>query len=139
MLDHARRGHRRGAVHARRQVADVAKARVLTDGGGPRAAELQPVVLRRVVAGGEHRPRQREPARGEVDQVGRGEPDVDHARALGRDPRDERLGERGRRQPAVAAQDDALGTRSIWRRRGRSGGPHLRRTVRGRSRERRRP
>ena len=66
------------------QRAHLAQAGVLPDRGGAGPAQLDPVVLRRVVAGGEHRAGQAEPAGGEVEQVGGAEPGVHHVRALAR-------------------------------------------------------
>ena len=60
---------------------------VLADRRGAGAAQLDAVVLRRVVAGGEHRAGQVERAAGEVEHVGRAEADVDDVGALrGRTP-----------------------------------------------------
>ena len=70
----------------------VHQAGVLADRGRAGAAELDAVVLRRVVAGGEHRAGQVQRAGREVQQVGRAEPglhDVDAPadHALGEGPR----------------------------------------------------
>jgi hypothetical protein len=74
---------------------DVQQARLLADGPGPGEAELQPVVLRGVVAGREHGPRDVQPAAGEIDHVRRSQPDVHDAGALRQDAAGERIGQRG--------------------------------------------
>src|ERR671914_303200 len=61
--------------------ADRGEAGVLADRGGPRPAELDPVVLRGVVAGGEHRARHAQRAGGEVEHVGAREADRDGVEA----------------------------------------------------------
>ena len=99
LLDEVLPLHRPGrAGGARRlpfgQLPDLLQPRGLPDRRGPLAAELQPVVPGRVVAGGEHPAGERQPPRREVDHVGGGQPDVDHAHAFGRDAAGERLGER---------------------------------------------
>ena len=78
-------------------------------GLAPGQAQLDPVVLGRVVGGGEHGGGGVEGAGGEVDQVGGDQAQVDHVGALGGGA----LGERGRqldpRRPHVAAHQDAGG------------------------------
>ena len=76
--------------------ADVGQAAVLADRRGAGAAQLDAVVLRRVVAGGEHRAGHVEAAGGEVEQVGRAEPGLDDVGALARSRR------RRTRRPARA-------------------------------------
>ena len=72
---------------------DLGQAGVAADGAGPGQAELQPVVPGRVVGGGEHGPGGVEAAGGEVEQVGRGEAEVDDVGALGPGAEGERLGQ----------------------------------------------
>ena len=64
------------------EVLDLPQAGVLAHGGRTDATELDAVVLRRVVAGGEHRARKVERAGGVIELVGRGEPDLDDVHAL---------------------------------------------------------
>ena len=78
-------------------------------GWAPARHSLIPLYSRRVVAGGEHRARVAEVAGGEVQPVGRGQPDVDHVGAGVRGARGERVGEAGRAGPHVVADDDGLG------------------------------
>ena len=73
------------------QRPDIAQPRVLPDGACARPAELQPVVLLRVVARGDHDARQVERAAREVQEIGRRETEVDHVGTL----RGDTLGERG--------------------------------------------
>ncbi len=116
---------------------------VLPDRRGPRAAHLDAVVLRRVVAGGEHRPGQIEAAGGEVEHVGGAQtglhdvqPAADHA--LGEGPR-----QRDRGIAHVVRGDHGggtgLGVHELGE--GRPDGPRdgPRPTGRGRRRVRRRP
>src|SRR5687768_6211579 len=72
-------------------VAEGGQAGVLADGGGARLAELDAVVLRGVVARGEHRAGEAERPGGEVEEVGAGETGEDGVDALARHA----LGERG--------------------------------------------
>ena len=77
-------------------------------GRAPGKAELDAVVLGRVVRRREHRPGEVELSRGEVEEVGRGEADVDHTEADREHARAERPGSarrptrecHGRRRPA---------------------------------------
>ncbi len=79
--------------------ADVGEAGVLPDGPGTAAAQLDPVVLRRVVARGEHRPRAVERPARVVEAVGAAQPDEDDVPPAAAHP----LGEgRDERRPAVA-------------------------------------
>ncbi len=65
------------------QLADLGQAGVLADRGGAGPAQLDAVVLGRVVAGGEHRAGQVELAAGVVELVGRAEPDLHHVGTVG--------------------------------------------------------
>ncbi len=88
-----------------------AEARLLADGGGTGAAELDAVVLGGVVTGGEHRPGSVEPARREVDEVGGCQADVDDVGSCQHSTLGERRGEWLRRRAHVAADDDRGCTR----------------------------
>ena len=88
---------------------DVGQAGVLAHRPGPGQAQLDAVVLGRVVRGGEHRARGVEPAGGEVQQVGRAQPEVDHVEALGRTPSANAADQLRPRRPHVPAQHDAVG------------------------------
>ena len=90
----------------RDRVLDLGEPGGLADGRGAGPAELDAVVLRRVVAGGEHRGRRVERSRGEVDEVGRREADVDHVGAGERGPLDEGAAQRDGRRPHVVADHD---------------------------------
>ena len=68
--------------HRGRGVADHGEAAVDPDRARPAEAQLESVVLRRIVRRGEHRARGVERAGGVVQQVGRGEAEVDHVDAL---------------------------------------------------------
>ena len=81
-------GDRRDAAVDRRRgvgldghAADLAEAGVTPDRAGAGQAQLDAVVVGGVVRRREHRPGQVELARGEVEEVGRGQADVDHAEA----------------------------------------------------------
>ncbi len=78
----------------------------LPDGASAGEAELDAVVLRRVVGSGEHRPRRIEPAGGEVDQVGRGQAEVDDVDTLLEDTADEGVDELGPGRTHVATDQD---------------------------------
>jgi hypothetical protein len=66
-----------------RGALDLGQPGVATDGTGARPAQLEAVVARRVVGGGEHAPRGVEAAGGEIEEVGGGEAEVDHRHTLG--------------------------------------------------------
>jgi hypothetical protein len=85
------------------QPLDVGETALPADRRGAGAAQLDPVVLRGVVAGGEHRPGHVEAAGGEVELVGGGEPDVDHVDAAGVESPGERAGQRRRGGAHVVA------------------------------------
>ena len=88
---------------------DLLQAGVLAHRLGPRQAQLDPVVLGRVVGRGEHRPGRVEAAGGVVDEVGGDEAEVDDIGPLAGGA----LGEGGRELhaggPHVASHEDAGG------------------------------
>ena len=90
------------------QVADLTQAGVLPDGPCAGEAELHPVVLGRVVARRQHDARDRARAGCEVQEIGRGEPDVDDVGPARRDALAERGGERRGREAAVPPDRDGL-------------------------------
>lgn len=112
------RGGRGGVVQpALDEGADLGEAGVLADGGGSGAAELDAVVLRRVVRGGEHRAGQAEGSGGVVELVGGAEADLDHVEALLGGAPGEGVGEARRGGAHVVADDDrpaAAGTAVTW-------------------------
>src|SRR5690606_23596851 len=85
------------------------EAGVLADRAGAGQAELDAVVLGRVVRGGEHRPRGVEAARGEVQEVGRAQPHVHDVQALALDALGEGGGQLDAARPHVAPDDDPVG------------------------------
>ena len=95
-------------------------------GRGAGAAELDAVVLGRVVAGREHRAGQVEAAAGEVELVGRGEADLDDVGALLGDALGEGRDELGRGRPHVVT--DRRCRRRPHRRPGRTRRPSARTT-----------
>ena len=74
-------------------IADVGQTGFLADGLRARPAQLDAVVGGRVVAGGEHGARAVEETRGEVELIGRRQPDPDHVQTLRGDPLGERRGQ----------------------------------------------
>ncbi|GAB3863139.1 hypothetical protein GCM10027610_109100 [Dactylosporangium cerinum] len=82
-----------------RALADLGETRVLPDRLRPLLAQLDAVVLGRVVTGREHGARQVQRAGGEVQQVRRTESRLDHVGALGPHP----VRERGRERRAGLA------------------------------------
>ena len=94
-LEQARREHR----------LDLAEAGLLADRARAGAAQLDAVVLRGVVARGEHRGRRIEAPRREVAEVGGREPEVDDVGAGQGRALDERGDQRLRRRPRVAADE----------------------------------
>ena len=84
------RGH---DAAVRDEVADVGEAGVGPHRSGVRAAELDAVVARRVVARGEHRTGDAEVAGGEVELVGGGQPDAHDVSAACHDALGERMGQ----------------------------------------------
>ena len=84
--EHVAAGHRargRGGSDARRGVVtDLRQTGVLTDGAGARQAELDAVVLGRVVRRREHGAGRVERAGGEVQEVGRAQTEVDDVEPL---------------------------------------------------------
>ena len=91
------------------EIAHRAQARLRAHRGRTRATQLDPVVLRRVVAGGEHCPGQAQITRGEVEPVGAGESDANHVAPLGADTVGERRDELIPGEPHVLADDDGTG------------------------------
>jgi hypothetical protein len=89
-----RRGHPGG-----HQPLDLGQAGVLADRPGAREAELDAVVLGRVVRRREHRPRGIERPGGEVHEIGRRQSQVDHVEPLMLHP----FGERARQLDATRA------------------------------------
>ena len=87
---------------------DLDQPGLLADRRGAGPAELDAVVLRRVVAGREHRSRRVEPPRREVAHVGRRESDVGHVGTGEGHALDERGRERHRRRPHVVTHDHPL-------------------------------
>ena len=83
---------------------DLAEAGVLADRLGAGEAQLDAVVLRRVVAGGEHGAGRVEVAGGEVDEVGRGQAEVDDVEALVEHALGEGRGQLDARRPHVAGR-----------------------------------
>ncbi len=107
VLDPARNLAARGDAR-RDHLLDLGEARLLADRRGAGAAQLDAVVLRGVVARGEHRARRVELAGGEVHDVGGAETDVGDVGARERRALDERRRERNRRRPHVVADDHLL-------------------------------
>ena len=91
------------------EVTDLREPAALADRPRPRAAELDAVVLRGVVARREHRARQVECAARVVEPVGRAEADEGDVEAVCGDPLGEGLAEGRRARPHVGADDDAGG------------------------------
>lgn len=112
LLDRALPGRGRGLAPALqdrlRAFADLGQAGVLPDRLRALLAQLDAVVLGRVVAGREHRARQVQRAGGEVQQVRRAEPRLDDVGALGPHPRGEGRRERRTRLAHVVRGHDAL-------------------------------
>src|SRR4029079_17151736 len=81
-----RAGHLAGVDLRLRQVADLAQPAVLAHRARTRAAELDAVVLRRVVAGGEHRAGDVERAARVVEAVGGAQADEGDIQAVGGNP-----------------------------------------------------
>ena len=79
--DDGRRGPAAGE-HPVGERPDLGKARIDADRAGTGVAQLDAVVLRRVVRGGEHRRRRVEGSGGEVHEIGRRQPDVDDVDTL---------------------------------------------------------
>src|SRR5262249_55504907 len=104
-LDSAGAGAQRSGLHAPPQRLDVVAVQRLRS-----EAELEAVVVRRVVAAGHLHPTAQLPMEdGEVEQRRRAHPDVDHVDAGGADAVAERGGVGLGGQPAVAAHGDQLG------------------------------
>ena len=91
---------------ALRTLAHGGEPGVLTDGPRTGPADLDAVVPRRVVRGGEHRAGAVEHAAGVVEPVGRGEADEHHVAAAGGDAVGEGVDERARRRPHVVPDDE---------------------------------
>lgn len=95
------------------QFADLGQAGVLADRGRARAAQLDAVVLGRVVRGGEHGAGQVQRARGVVQLVGGAQADLgDVGAAVGGAAR-EGAGQAGGRGPHVVADDDGRRARHL--------------------------
>ena len=109
LLDGARHGARSRRDALLDGLADRRQAGVRADGRRARPAQLDAVVLGRVVAGGEHRAGDVEGARGEVEHVRARQPDVDHVEAVRGDALGERVDQVGRRRAHVVADDDHTG------------------------------
>src|SRR5439155_11957970 len=77
---------------------------------GAGAAELGAVVVLGVVAGGEHHTGSVEGAGGEIKEVGGGQAQVDDVDALTRRSLREGASQRGRREAAVAAEENLWGS-----------------------------
>jgi hypothetical protein len=88
------------------EVADGEQPRLLADGTCSRQAELDAVVLRRVVRRREHRTRRAERAGREIEQIGRTEPEVDHVDALGTHTLAERGHQLDARRSHVSRHED---------------------------------
>ncbi len=86
-----RRGRGSAAMPAPTLVADLVEAGGGRERDGPGEAELEPVVGRRVVRGGDHRGGRVEAAGSEVELVGRGQPDHAARRVRRPGPRRRRL------------------------------------------------
>ena len=95
------------AEHVGSDGLDLAETGVLTDGASAAQAELDAVVLRRVVRRGEHRAGCIERAGGEVHEVGRCQTEVDDIDALLEHAADERVDQLGTRRAHVATDQDA--------------------------------
>ena len=87
---------------------DVSEAGITTDRAGPGETKLYAVVLGRVVRRREHRPGEVEPSRREVEEVGRGQADVDHTEPDGEQAGAERAAELDARLANVTCDDDPL-------------------------------
>ena len=98
-----RRGERLGG-HA----LDLCETGVPADRTSPGETELDPVVSGRVVRRREHRPCEVELAGREIEQVGRGQPDVDHAETDREQARAESAAELDARLADVACYHDSL-------------------------------
>ena len=94
-------------------LADRGQPGVGADRGRARPAELDPVVLRGVVAGGEHGAGHVEGAGGEVEHVRAGQPDVDDVEAVRGDAVGEGRRQLGRRRAHVVADHDDAGLRRL--------------------------
>jgi hypothetical protein len=101
------RARRRSGVERVGQRLDLDEPGLHADGLSAGETELDPVVLRGVVRGGEHRAGGVEVAGGEVEEVRRGETEVDDLDTDGPGPLGEGLGERRARGAHVASHDDA--------------------------------
>jgi hypothetical protein len=91
------------------QLADPGQAGVLPDRLGPGPAQLDPVVLGRVVARGEHRAGQVEAAGGVVQQIGGAETGVHHPGPGGAHPIGESCRQAGRRLAHVIGDHHGAG------------------------------
>ncbi len=112
-LEQVERAHRAGVRDrgsgGEHEVADLVEPGLQPERHGVGPAQLDAVVLGRVVARREHRAGHAEVAGGEVEHVGRGQPDHhDVGAGLGGAGR-ERRGQPGRARPHVVADDDGGG------------------------------
>ena len=105
-LDDRARPLRDGRLPRRDQVADGGQAGVRAERDGVGTAHLDAVVLRRVVARGEHRAGHAQAARGEVQLVGGGQADQRDVGPGGGGAVGEGAGQPRRRGPHVVADDD---------------------------------
>src|SRR3954447_521812 len=89
------------------EVLYLAQAGVAREGDGVLAADIEAVVVLGIVRGGHHGPaRLPEVPDGEVERVGRDEPEVEHVRSSLRDALYEGLLQRLAREAHVAGHDD---------------------------------
>ena len=91
------------------QLPDLLQAGFPADGCGTRTAQLDAVVARRIVTGGEHRAREAEAPRGEVQTVRAGKADQDDVASLCADPLGEGRHQLIARRAHVLADDHRTG------------------------------
>ena len=104
------------------ELADVLQAGVAADRLRLLAHELEPVVVGRVVARGDHDAAVEAEREGrEIDALGAAEADVDDVHARVREPAHQRVGELLAGMADVAADRDALAASATRRKRARSG------------------
>ena len=92
---------------------DLLQTALFADGRGTRAAQLDAVVLRGVVARGQHRAGRVESTGREIDEVGRRQPDIGDVGAGERRTFDERRRERTGRFAHVVTDDEMLRAREM--------------------------
>ena len=130
LLADAADGRGRSMATAAHRRGDVREAGVGADRLRARAAHLHAVVLRRVVARGEHHARVAESSGREVELVGGGQADHDHVGARGGRARGEGARQIGRAGPHVVADDDRRGADDLDERGTRRAGKILVELVR---------